>query len=78
VIGLSRAQPRLLFTIYLSFLQMSNKRVAYYYDVDVGLYTYSTSHPMKPHRMRITHDLISAYGMLDKMHVLVLFCPLET
>lgn len=26
---------------------------------------------MKPHRMRITHDLIAAYGMLDKMHVLV-------
>jgi histone deacetylase 1/2 len=26
---------------------------------------------MKPHRMRITHDLISAYGMLDKMHILV-------
>lgn len=25
---------------------------------------------MKPHRMRMTHDLVSAYGMLDKMHVL--------
>lgn len=26
---------------------------------------------MKPHRMCITHELASVYGMLDKMHVLV-------
>lgn len=26
---------------------------------------------MKPHRVRMAHDLISAYGMLDKMTVLV-------
>ena len=26
---------------------------------------------MKPHRIRITHDLVTAYGMLDKMHILV-------
>lgn len=50
---------------------MSKRRVAYYYDTSVGNYSYGTSHPMKPHRMRITHDLIAAYGMLDKMHVLV-------
>lgn len=25
---------------------------------------------MKPQRMRITHELVSAYGMLDKMHIL--------
>ncbi|KAF7315978.1 Histone deacetylase RPD3 [Mycena indigotica] len=37
---------------------------------DVGGYTYGPGHPMKPHRVRITHDLVSAYGMLDKMHVL--------
>ncbi|KIM77297.1 hypothetical protein PILCRDRAFT_825460 [Piloderma croceum F 1598] len=49
---------------------MSKRRVAYYYDPDIGVYSYGTSHPMKPHRMRITHDLIAAYGMLDKMHVL--------
>lgn len=30
---------------------------------------------MKPHRMRVTHDLVSAYGMLDKMHVLVCLTP---
>ena len=37
---------------------------------DVGLFSYGLGHPMKPHRMRMTHDLVSAYGMLDKMHIL--------
>lgn len=49
---------------------MVNKRVAYYYDPDIGSYTYGLGHPMKPHRMRLTHELVGAYGMLEKMHVL--------
>ncbi|KAF8967474.1 hypothetical protein BDZ97DRAFT_2056877 [Flammula alnicola] len=49
---------------------MSKRRVAYYYDSDVGAYTYGLGHPMKPHRIRVTHDLVTAYGMLDKMHIL--------
>ncbi|KAJ6579384.1 histone deacetylase RPD3 [Mycena sp. CBHHK59/15] len=49
---------------------MSKRRVAYYYDPDVGGYTYGLGHPMKPHRVRVTHDLVSAYGMLPKMHIL--------
>ncbi|KJA29569.1 hypothetical protein HYPSUDRAFT_31491 [Hypholoma sublateritium FD-334 SS-4] len=49
---------------------MSRRKVAYYYDSDVGAYTYGLGHLMKPHRMRITHELATAYGMLDKMHVL--------
>ncbi|KAF8871377.1 hypothetical protein CPB84DRAFT_1692299 [Gymnopilus junonius] len=49
---------------------MSKRKVAYFYDSDVGAYTYGMGHLMKPHRMRITHELATAYGMLDKMHVL--------
>ncbi|KAF8885808.1 histone deacetylase RPD3 [Infundibulicybe gibba] len=49
---------------------MSKRRVAYYYDPDVGAYTYGLGHPMKPHRIRVTHDLVTAYDMLGKMHVL--------
>ncbi|KAJ6462484.1 hypothetical protein C8R45DRAFT_1080607 [Mycena sanguinolenta] len=49
---------------------MSKPRVAYYYDPDVGAYTYGLGHPMKPHRVRVTHDLVSSYGMLSQMHVL--------
>ncbi|KXN81843.1 putative histone deacetylase 1-B [Leucoagaricus sp. SymC.cos] len=49
---------------------MSKRKVAYYYDSDVGSYTYGLGHPMKPHRIRVTHDLVAAYDMLPKMHVL--------
>ncbi|KAK7467338.1 hypothetical protein VKT23_004395 [Stygiomarasmius scandens] len=49
---------------------MSKRRVAYYYDPDVGSYTYGLGHPMKPHRIRMAHELIAAYDMLDKMHIL--------
>jgi len=30
-----------------------------------------SAHPMKPHRIRVTHDLVAAYDMLGKMDVLV-------
>ena len=46
------------------------KRVAYFYDEEVGNYIYSPTHPMKPHRIRMTHDLILAYGLFPKMHVM--------
>ncbi|KAA1466645.1 hypothetical protein DENSPDRAFT_831510 [Dentipellis sp. KUC8613] len=49
---------------------MSRRRVSYYYDPEVGSYSYGLGHPMKPLRMRITHELVQAYNMLDKMHVL--------
>ncbi|KAI0074784.1 histone deacetylase RPD3 [Panus rudis PR-1116 ss-1] len=49
---------------------MSKRRVAYYYDPDVGAYTYGLGHPMKPQRMRITHEIVSSYGMLEHMTVL--------
>ena len=38
---------------------------------DVGSYSYGLGHPMKPLRMRITHELLTAYDMLGKMDVLV-------
>ncbi|KAI0053789.1 hypothetical protein FA95DRAFT_1508429 [Auriscalpium vulgare] len=49
---------------------MSRRRVSYYYDPDVGGYSYGLGHPMKPLRMRITHELVTAYDMLPKMEVL--------
>ncbi|KAF9524494.1 histone deacetylase RPD3 [Crepidotus variabilis] len=49
---------------------MSKRKVSYFYDSDVGAYTYGLGHPMKPQRMRVTHELVTAYGMLDKMHVI--------
>ncbi|ESK86297.1 histone deacetylase rpd3 [Moniliophthora roreri MCA 2997] len=49
---------------------MSKRKVAYYYDADVGSYTYGIHHPMKPHRIRMAHELIGAYDMFEKMHIL--------
>ncbi|KAK7043742.1 hypothetical protein VNI00_008354 [Paramarasmius palmivorus] len=49
---------------------MSRRRVSYYYDNDVGSYTYGFGHTMKPHRIKMAHDLIAAYDMLPKMHVI--------
>eukprot|EP00178_Gracilaria_changii_P003211 TRINITY_DN146_c0_g3_i1.p1 TRINITY_DN146_c0_g3~~TRINITY_DN146_c0_g3_i1.p1 ORF type:complete len:824 (-),score=121.16 TRINITY_DN146_c0_g3_i1:4651-7029(-) len=46
------------------------RRVGYYYDSDVGNFYYAQGHPMKPHRMRMTHNLLVAYGLADKMEVL--------
>ncbi|KAI0315160.1 histone deacetylase complex, catalytic component RPD3, partial [Amylostereum chailletii] len=37
---------------------------------DVGAYSYGSGHPMKPLRMRITHELLTAYDMLGKMEVM--------
>ena len=40
---------------------------------DVGSFSFGLGHFMKPHRVRMAHNLVSAYGMLDKMTVLVCF-----
>ena len=45
----------------------TKKRVAYYYDCEVGNYHYGQGHPMKPHRVRMTHNLIVNYGLYKKM-----------
>ncbi|XP_071807574.1 probable histone deacetylase 1-A [Asterias amurensis] len=47
----------------------SKKRVCYYYDGDVGNYYYGQGHPMKPHRIRMTHNLILNYGLYRKMEI---------
>ena len=38
---------------------------------DVGHYSYGYNQYMKPYRIRMAHNLIGGYGMLDKMRVLV-------
>ncbi|KAE8251325.1 hypothetical protein A4X13_0g4040 [Tilletia indica] len=48
---------------------MPAKRVSYYYDPDVGAFSYGYQHPMKPHRMRMAHNLIQAYGLDKHMDV---------
>ncbi|EDK41918.1 histone deacetylase RPD3 [Lodderomyces elongisporus NRRL YB-4239] len=47
----------------------SKRRVAYFYDQDVGNYFYGTGHCMKPHRIRMTHSLIMNYELYKKMEI---------
>ncbi|CAI7584390.1 unnamed protein product [Penicillium pancosmium] len=47
----------------------TNKKVAYFYDSDVGNYAYVSGHPMKPHRIRMTHSLVMNYGLYKKMEI---------
>mmetsp|Transcript_4506 Transcript_4506/g.4627 ORF Transcript_4506/g.4627 Transcript_4506/m.4627 type:complete len:435 (-) Transcript_4506:28-1332(-) len=44
-------------------------RVAYFYDPEIGNYHYGQNHPMKPHRVRMTHNLVVNYGLYRKMDV---------
>lgn len=48
---------------------MSKPRVAYFYDEEIGNYYYDEGHPMKPVRVRMTHDLILAYGLHKHLQV---------
>jgi len=44
-------------------------QVAYFYDPELGSYYYGRGHPMKPHRIRMAHNLILHYGLHDDMEV---------
>ncbi|KAF1572161.1 UNVERIFIED_CONTAM: Histone deacetylase 1, partial [Eudyptes robustus] len=45
------------------------RRISYFYDGDVGNFYYGQGHPMKPHRIRMTHSLLCAYGIYNKLDV---------
>ena len=38
---------------------------------EVGNFYYGQGHPMKPHRIRMTHNLLLNYGMYQKMEIYV-------
>ena len=47
----------------------SKKKVSYFYDAEIGNYHYGQGHPMKPHRVRMTHNLVVNYGLYRQMEV---------
>merc|ERR1712127_603434 len=75
--GIERASRRQLLLIQhenYSSIEMtqpshSRKRVCYYYDSDIGNFYYGQGHPMKPHRIRMTHNLLLNYGLYRKMEI---------
>ena len=46
-------------------------KVCYFYDSEVGNYYYGQGHPMKPHRIRMAHNLLLNYGLYKKMEIYV-------
>ncbi|GAA5936999.1 uncharacterized protein JCM15063_000124 [Sporobolomyces koalae] len=47
-----------------------SRKVAYFYDDDVGAYAFNLVHPMKPHRIKMAHNLITNYGLDKHLDVL--------
>jgi histone deacetylase 1/2 len=47
----------------LGKMPVSKERVCYFYDSEVGTSYYGPNHPMKPHRLCMTHHLVLAYGL---------------
>lgn len=56
-----RASSNILFMIIYIFFSTG----------DVGNYYYGQGHPMKPHRIRMTHNLLLNYGLYRKMEIYV-------
>ncbi|KXS16811.1 histone deacetylase [Gonapodya prolifera JEL478] len=48
---------------------MTRRKVSYFYNDEVGGFHYGPQHPMKPHRLRMTHDLVIGYGLYKKLDI---------
>lgn len=47
----------------------SKDRICYFYDSDMGTGYYGNNHPMKPHRLAMTHHLVLSYDLHRRMEV---------
>ncbi|XP_016452681.2 histone deacetylase 6-like [Nicotiana tabacum] len=47
----------------------TKRRVTYFYDPYIGDYYYGQGHPMKPHRIRITQNLVCHYKLHRRMEI---------
>ncbi|KAJ0971545.1 hypothetical protein J5N97_019504 [Dioscorea zingiberensis] len=47
----------------------TKRRVSYFYEPSIGDYYYKQGHPMKPHRIRIAHNLIVHYRLHHLMEI---------
>ncbi|PIA51738.1 hypothetical protein AQUCO_01100542v1 [Aquilegia coerulea] len=45
------------------------RRVTYFYEPTIGDYYYGQGHPMKPHRIRMAHNLIVRYNLHKLMEI---------
>ena len=45
------------------------KRIDYFYDALIGNFNYGEGHPMRPHRVRLTHNLVVRYGLFQHLNI---------
>ncbi|KAI5184901.1 histone deacetylase 1/2 [Nematocida homosporus] len=45
------------------------RKISYFYDQEIGNYKYASGHPMKPHRIRLTHSLLVNYSVFKRMNL---------
>lgn len=50
-------------------MQKAEPVVAYFYDEELCNYNYGGGNPMRPHRVRLTHNLVHNYGLDKKLWV---------
>mgnify|MGYP002631295255 FL=1 len=60
----------LLISLLLSSTSLSTSSPS---SADFGSVYYGANHPMKPHRLAMTHSLVLAYGLHEGMEVYVSF-----
>ncbi|XP_010319010.1 histone deacetylase 6-like [Solanum lycopersicum] len=48
----------------------TKRRVSYFFDSSIGEYDYGEGHLMKPHRIRVAHNLILNYNLHRKMEII--------
>ena len=50
-------------------MQKADPVVAYFYDEELCNYNYGGGNPMRPHRVRLTHNLVHNYELDKKLIV---------
>lgn len=45
------------------------RRISYFFDGEVPHFYYGPGHPMKPHRLKLTHHLLLSFGLYRRMDV---------
>ena len=50
---------------------MGKQRVSYFYDSEFESLYFGVNHPMKPHRLAMTHHLVLGYDLQKKLDVFV-------
>ncbi len=58
-------QPSAFHYAYFPHIILEDMKTAFIYSDDFAKYDYGPGHPLKPFRLRLTHDLIKAYGLLS-------------